>query len=68
MFPLFLAPHAMQVAAKVLTPHAWAVEALYDSSATGAGLADLWVNLVVLAAWATTLILLARWATRRFSR
>lgn len=68
MFPLFLAPEAMQVAAKVLTPHAWAVEALLDSSGKGAGLADLWVNLVVLAAWAAILILLARLATRRFGR
>lgn len=68
MFRLLLAPEAMQVAAKVLTPHAWAVEALLDSSEQGAGLADLWVNLVVLAGWAATLVLLARWATRRFGR
>lgn len=68
MFPLFLAPEPMQVAAKVLTPHAWAVEALMDSSLEGAGLADLWSHLAVLALWATVLVAVARWMTRRFSR
>lgn len=68
MFPLALAPAAMQVAGKVLTPHAWAVEALLDSAGEGAGLADLWVNLVVLAVWATALIMIARLSTRRFGR
>lgn len=68
MFPLALAPEAMQVAGKVLTPHAWAVEALLDSTNRGAGLDDLWVNLVVLAVWAATLIVIARLSTRRFGR
>lgn len=68
MFPLFLAPQTMQTAAKVFTPHAWAVEALLDSSAEGAVLGDVWVGLAVLASWAAALVVLARFATRRFSR
>jgi ABC-2 type transport system permease protein len=65
MFPLFLAPQAMQVLAKVLTPHAWAVEALLDSSYDGAGLGEVWPNLVVLALWAAVLLGLARVLARR---
>jgi ABC-2 type transport system permease protein len=65
MFPLFLAPEAMQVLAKVLTPHAWAVEALLDSSYDGAGLGEVWENLVVLALWAAVLLGLARVLARR---
>jgi ABC-2 type transport system permease protein len=65
MFPLFLAPQAMQVLAKVLTPHAWAVDALLDASYDGAGLAQVWENLVVLALWAVVLIGLARVLARR---
>ena len=65
MFPLFLAPPAMQVAAKVLTPHAWAISALVDSSYSGAGVAELWPNLVVLAAWAIVLTVLGRSLARR---
>jgi ABC-2 type transport system permease protein len=60
MFPLFLAPQAMQVLAKVLTPHAWAVDALLDASYDGAGLGEVWPNLVVLALWAAVLLGLAR--------
>ena len=65
MFPLFLAPEFMQVLAKVLTPHAWAVEALLDSSYDGAGLAEVWLNLAMLALWAVVLIGLARVLARR---
>ena len=65
MFPLFLAPQAMQVLAKVLTPHAWAVEALLDASYDGAGLAQVWDNLVVLALWAVVLMGFARVLARR---
>lgn len=68
MFPLFLAPQMMQLAAKILTPHAWAVEALLDSSVDGTGLGDVWENLLVLAGWAVVLVVLARLATRRFTR
>jgi ABC-2 type transport system permease protein len=65
MFPLFLAPQAMQVVAKVLTPHAWAVDALLDASYDGAGLAEVWENLAVLALWAVVLGGLARVLARR---
>ncbi len=68
MFPLFLAPQVMQIAAKILTPHAWAVEALLDSSVDGAGPGDVWIKLAVLAGWAVVLVGLARFATRRFTR
>ncbi len=49
MFPLFLAPAAMQVAAKIFTPHAWAMDAILGSAYDGEGLAELWVDFVVLA-------------------
>lgn len=68
MFPLFLAPTGMQVAAKVLTPHAWAVTALMDSSFEGAGFTELWPNLVVLALWAAVLAVAAGSVSRRFGR
>ena len=68
MFPLFLAPTGMQVAAKVLTPHAWAVTALMDSSFEGAGFTELWPNLVVLALWAVVLAVAAGSVSRRFGR
>jgi ABC-2 type transport system permease protein len=51
-FPLSVAPVAMQVVARVLTPHAWATDALLDGIFDGAGPADVVVNLAVLAGFA----------------
>jgi ABC-2 type transport system permease protein len=72
MFPLFLAPEGVQIAAKVFTPHAWALDAILSSAYDGAGLADVWVNFVVLAAWAVVLLgiawVLAGRSVRRGSR
>lgn len=65
MFPMFLAPQAMQITAKVLTPHAWAVDALLQAGYDGAGVAEVWTNLLVLAVWAVVLIGLARMLARR---
>lgn len=68
MFPLFLAPEAMQVAAKILTPHAWAVDAILGTAYDGKGLGQLWTNLAVLALWAVVLTALARTMTARRTR
>lgn len=65
MFPLFLAPPAMQVAAKILTPHAWAVDAILGSAYDNDGIVDLWANFAVLAVWATVLLVAARILARR---
>jgi ABC-2 type transport system permease protein len=51
-FPLAVAPAAMQVVARVLTPHAWATDALLAGIYDGAGLADVAVNLAVLVGFA----------------
>lgn len=51
-FPLSVAPAAMQVVARVLTPHAWATDALLSGIYDGAGLADVAVNLAVLVGFA----------------
>jgi ABC-2 type transport system permease protein len=64
MFPLFLAPNPIQVAAKIFTPHAWAMDAILGSAYDGDGVAELWVDFVVLALWATALLVLARIVAR----
>jgi ABC-2 type transport system permease protein len=51
-FPLSVAPVPMQVVARILTPHAWATDALLDGIFDGAAPADVVVNLVVLAGFA----------------
>lgn len=68
MFPIFLAPEAMQVISKVLTPHAWALDAILGSAYDGDSLRDVWPNLVVLAVWAAVLIGVARTMARRRMR
>ncbi len=59
MFPLVVAPTGMQVVAKILTPHAWAVDAILSSAYDGDGVADLWPNFAMLALWAVVLLSLA---------
>jgi ABC-2 type transport system permease protein len=65
MFPIWLAPDAIQVLSKVLTPHAWALDALMSASFDGAGAAELWTNLLVLCAWAAVLLFAGRLLARR---
>lgn len=65
MFPIWLAPDVVQVISKVLTPHAWALDALVSASFDGAGAAELWPNFAVLALWAIVLLVAGRWLARR---
>jgi ABC-2 type transport system permease protein len=65
MFPLSLAPEPMQVAAHVLTPHAWAVDAILGSAYDGDGVAQLGTEFAVLALWAVVLLGLGRLMARR---
>ncbi|MFM7508012.1 MAG: ABC transporter permease, partial [Actinomycetota bacterium] len=51
-FPLSVAPAAMQLVARVLTPQAWATSALTASVFDGVGLGSVLVNLAVLAGFA----------------
>jgi ABC-2 type transport system permease protein len=64
-FPLSVAPAAMQVVARVLTPQAWATSALTSVVFDGASLADVAVNLLVLAGFAALLLSLAVVALQR---
>jgi ABC-type multidrug transport system permease subunit len=65
MFPLSLAPEPMQVAAHVLTPHAWAVDAILGSAYDGDGVAQLGTEFAVLVLWAVVLLGLGRLMARR---
>lgn len=64
-FPLSVAPPAMQVVAKVVTPHAWATDALVSAVFDGKGVSAVWVNLVVLAGFAVLFLSLAVVTLRR---
>lgn len=59
MFPLFLAPEGIQIASKILTPHAWALDGILSSAYDGDTVVDLWPNFAVLALWALVLGALA---------
>lgn len=63
-FPLPFAPPAMQVVARIVTPHAWATTALTDS-VDGASLPDVATELAVLAVWAVTVMVVATVVLRR---
>lgn len=65
MFPIWLAPDIIQVLSKVLTPHAWALDAILSASFAGAGLAETWQNLLVLSVWAAVLLATGRTLARR---
>lgn len=65
MFPIWLAPEVVQVVSKVVTPHAWALDALMAASFDGADLVELWPNLAVLALWAAALLGAGRVLARR---
>jgi ABC-2 type transport system permease protein len=64
-FPLSVAPPTMQVVAHVLTPHAWATDALLSAIYDGAGLADVLVDLAVLAGFAALFLSAGTVALRR---
>ncbi len=59
MFPLFLAPEGIQIASRIFTPHAWALDGILSSAYDGDTLVDLWPNFAVLALWAVVLLTLA---------
>ncbi len=65
MFPIWLAPDVIQLLSKVVTPHAWALDALLSAAFDGAGPADLWQNLLVLSSWAAVLVVAGRLLARR---
>jgi ABC-2 type transport system permease protein len=48
-----------------LTPHAWAIDALRDLSFRSAGVADILIQLAVLAAMAVGLVIAGTWGLRR---
>ncbi len=64
-FPLAVAPPAMQVVARVLTPHAWATDALVSGVFDGATIVDVLVNLAVLAGFAALFLSLGVVLLRR---
>lgn len=64
MVPLEIFPPVMARIAH-LTPHAWAIEALNETMATGAGPAAVATDLAVLAAYAVALIAVAIGLFRR---
>ncbi len=64
MVPLEVFPPVMARIAH-LTPHAWAIEALNETMATGAGPSEVATNLAVLAAYAAGLIVVATALFRR---
>lgn len=65
MFPIWIAPDAIQLASKILTPHAWAVDALMSASFDGSGVGDLWTNFAVLTLWAVVLLAAGRLLAQR---
>ncbi len=64
MVPLEIFPPVMNRIAH-LFPHAWAIEALNGSIATGAGPGQVWTKLAVLAAYAVVLLAVATVLLRR---
>jgi ABC-2 type transport system permease protein len=65
MFPTFLAPEGFQVASKVLTPHAWALDAILRAAYDGDTVVDIIPNIVVLVAWAVAMTVVASLVLRR---
>jgi ABC-2 type transport system permease protein len=49
----------------LLTPHAWAIDALRDLAFRGAGVAEILAQLAVLAAFAVGLVVVGTWGMRR---
>lgn len=64
MLPLELFPDTLAKIAHV-TPHAWAYDAFAAIQRHGAGISDIWVDLVVLVAMALVLVAAGAWALRR---
>ena len=64
MLPLELFPDTLAKIAH-LTPHAWAYDAFAAIQRHGAGIADIWLDLVVLLAMASVLVVAGAWALRR---
>jgi ABC-2 type transport system permease protein len=64
MVPLELFGEPMASLAR-LTPHAWAIDALRGLAFEGAGVVEILVPLLVLAAFAAALVLLGVWGLRR---
>ena len=64
MVPLDIFPPVMNTIAHV-TPHAWAIESLTASITTGAGPAEVGLELLVLAAYAVVLLAIATALLRR---
>jgi ABC-2 type transport system permease protein len=49
----------------LLTPHAWAIDALRDLAFRGAGVVEILAQLAVLAAFAVGLVVVGTWGMRR---
>ena len=64
MFPLELFPDTLRTVANI-TPHAWGYEAFAQIQRHAGGLADIGLELGVLAAMALVLVLAGSWALRR---
>jgi ABC-2 type transport system permease protein len=64
MWPLEIVPPVMRTVGHI-APHAWAMDGWIALVFEGAGVADIAVDLAVLAAFALVLGLLARWRLRR---
>jgi ABC-2 type transport system permease protein len=64
MAPLETFPATMRKIAHI-TPHAWANDAFNHLLAGGGGLSSVWLDVVVLAAYASVLLTLATWRLRR---
>ena len=64
MYPIELFPDTLRTVALV-TPHAWAAEALADVQRHGAGLVEILPELGVLLGYAAVLLLLGAWLLRR---
>jgi ABC-2 type transport system permease protein len=64
MVPLELFGEPMSTIAR-FTPHSWTIDALRDLAFEGAGIVDILVPLVVLAAFAAALVAVGVWGLRR---
>jgi ABC-2 type transport system permease protein len=64
MVPLEVFPEGMRRVAMV-TPHAWANDAMAELVRRDGGLGDVTLQVAVLAAYAAVLLTLATWALRR---